>query len=356
MEDDPGVKYGLDFYLKRMDLDTALKDVQIVALSSVGSADLDPRDIALVVVNANLSAAIVDGLNRFLAAGGNVLAVLSNDQPLGESQSAAWQSLLGLPSLQIEPRTADDYALLAGIDFDHALFSPFAAAKYRDFSKIRFWRYRNISASHENPWKVLARFDDGAPALVELGRGSGRLWVLTSGWHADDSQLGLSSKFVPLIAGMFDAGDTSPIVATSQVVGRLMLPECGRPARLVRPDGSVETLGGNVEPILAREPGIHRLETPQQSWQIAVNLAATEGDTRELDLGQLEQRGVRLGKHRSAAEWEAEQRQLRDVELEARQRSWRYLIVGALVALGMETWLAGRRRSAGSASTNIDTE
>jgi len=45
----------------------------------------------------------------------------------------------------------------------------------------------------------------------------------------------------------------------------------------------------------------------------------------------------------SSREKRAEQlRQQRDIELESRQKVWRWLIVAALGVLILETWLAGR--------------
>ena len=57
----------------------------------------------------------------------------------------------------------------------------------------------------------------------------------------------------------------------------------------------------------------------------------------------LEQYGVSLGDHPTATEKNQRQRQLRDVELEARQTLWRWLLVAALCVLVLETWLAGRK-------------
>ena len=56
----------------------------------------------------------------------------------------------------------------------------------------------------------------------------------------------------------------------------------------------------------------------------------------------LEQLGCRLVSQAAVAENDQRQRQLRDVQLESRQKLWQWLIVAALGVLVAETWLAGR--------------
>ena len=52
--------------------------------------------------------------------------------------------------------------------------------------------------------RVVAKFDTGDPGLLEVPVGQGRLYFLASGWHPDDSQLAVSSKFVPLLWSMLE--------------------------------------------------------------------------------------------------------------------------------------------------------
>ena len=50
-----------------------------------------------------------------------------------------------------------------------------------------------------------------------------------------------------------------------------------------------------------------------------------------------------MGNQRTKSDEFERQRQLRDIELENRQKLWRWLIVAALCVIGLETWLAGRK-------------
>ena len=60
---------------------------------------------------------------------------------------------------------------------------------------------------------------NGDPALVELKRGPGRVLVLTSGWHPADSQLALSSKFVPLLHALLEQSASLPAQRAQYFVG-----------------------------------------------------------------------------------------------------------------------------------------
>jgi hypothetical protein len=116
---------------------------------------------------------------------------------------------------------------------------------------------------------------------------------------------------------------------------------------VVKPDGAKVVLPAAVTAFDAtNSPGVYRVHSGDESWSFAVNLAPRESDTAPLEPAALESLGVKLGMHLSSGEQVARDRQLRDTELESRQKIWKWLIVGALCVLGMETCLAGWRSRA----------
>src|SRR5439155_5132453 len=112
--------------------------------------------------------------------------------------------LLDDVTLPENPPTAGEYLLLGEIDFAHPLFVPFANPRYSDFTKIHFWKHRPLALRLPASTHVVARFDNGEPALLERTIGEGRILVLASGWDPEDSQFALSSKFVPFIGALLD--------------------------------------------------------------------------------------------------------------------------------------------------------
>ena len=100
-----------------------------------------------------------------------------------------------------------------------------------------------------------------------------------------------------------------------------------------------------------KQPGIYGVVRDDQADEFAVNVALSESRTAPLDLVELERRGARLGEFLATEELKLLDRQAKDVELEARQQVWRWLIITALGLMVVEIILAGRLSRFGSVRT-----
>jgi hypothetical protein len=89
-------------------------------------------------------------------------------------------------------------------------------------------------------------------------------------------------------------------------------------------------------------PGIYRWIDGDRATQFAVNLDVAESHTEPIGDDTLEQFGVKLDAGQTKEATEEHQRQLKDRELESRQRIWQWLLVAALILLGIETWIGQR--------------
>jgi hypothetical protein len=235
--------------------------------------------------------------------------------------------------------------LLGDINFSHPLFAPFANPRYGDFTKIHFWKHHPLALKTPSTTTVVARFDNGDPAVLERNLGTGRIVAFASGWQPDDSQLALSSKFVPLMGGLLDLACGGAAVPASVAIGAAVpLPASPTSSITVfAPDGrEISVPEGAATFTATDQPGIYRVITGVTETRFAVNLPAAESDTAPLDAEQLEQRGVRFGSGLTRAERIERVRQQRDTELEIRQKVWLWLIAAALGVLIFETWWAGR--------------
>jgi Mg-chelatase subunit ChlD len=331
---------GLRYFLESAAPSSALRAVEFITRRSqeaIQAADL--LDTRLAVVTANVSDAQAAPLRHYLEQGGVVFSVMKE---VAAAEGVA--RLMNLETLPAEEAPVGDYALLGQIDFEHPLFAPFSDPRFADFTKIRFWKHRRVRLPEDKPAHMLARFDQGDPFLFEQTVGKGRLLVATSGWHPADSQLALSTKFVPLVGGLLHRPQAGYEVAQHTVYEPIELPPAAEsgPRQMLGPDGRRLELPETAATFAATDrPGIYRLAFAGRELPLAVNLDADESRTAPFAVEELESRGARLGTQPTQKELAQRQRQLRLIELENRQKLWRWLIVGVLGVLVLETALAG---------------
>jgi hypothetical protein len=255
--------------------------------------------------------------------------------------------LLGIPGVTLKEVQPADYAMFGEIDFQHPLFAPFADPHYSDFTKIHVWKYRRLNLSSIPGARALARFDRGDPALVEAKVGSGRLLILLTGWNPEDSQLAVSSKFVPLIAALLElAGGSTDASVQFGVGDAIPLGPMGNSAEttFVRgPDGATVALpAGTAAYHGAVRPGIYQLTTGNRTTQVAVNIAASESRTEPLAADELERYGAPGPRSEANAVPTIQaQELLQAAEAESRQKLWRWLLGATLAVLLIESALAG---------------
>ncbi|MEM9657160.1 MAG: hypothetical protein AAF961_02255, partial [Planctomycetota bacterium] len=165
-------------------------------------------------------------------------------------------------------------------------------------------------------------------------------------------QLARSWKFMLMINSLVDELQPARRFRPDFIVGRTI----AFPADLdlsgddfvIKPDGSKLLLGaGDAASFRAEQPGIYRLSDDVEPTAFAVNLDPLESRTGALATERFEQLGCLLTGAEQRLEDQERLMQLRDVELERRQKIWKWLVAAALTLLVVETLLAGRLSRAG---------
>jgi hypothetical protein len=334
---------GMLYYLNRVFPDNGRRSVRIQARRPSEAFDAPPdRTPALAIVAAEIPRESAVRLRHYVTSGGTLVFVAARP---GRSETLAALADLAPPLLEeaVVPRDV----MLGEIAFDHPLFVPMAAAQYSDFTKIHFWKYRRLPAAMIGESRVLARFENGDAAILERPLGKGNLIVLASGWNPADSQLARSSKFVPLLMAMLDRRDPRSSADENHVVGdRIRIPAPGDSRKAVvvhKPAGKLVSLAPGSEAFDDTDlPGVYAVDLPDGRREFAVNLDPSESKTQGLAIETLEQLGCRLAKPAGTVLDVETLRQMRNAELESRQKLWRWLIAVAICVLIVETWLAGR--------------
>ncbi len=297
------------FYLKRALVPTSKLSPEMQRWTDATSL----QKAAWVMASNAADPSATQPLRSWVEQGGRLLCVAT------DTQTGFLNGLLQ-DHIQLTEANVKDYALLSEIDFSHPLLKPFQDARLRDFTKIHVWHHRSFSADQLKP-EVVARFDNGQPAWLSLALGKGRIVILLSGWQPKDSQLALSSKFVPLLYGMLEEAGVSLEQPAQFLVGDSL------------PTGD------------SSKPGFVKLSDERT---VAVNLAPEESRISPMGLSKLTALGVKLQSTETAPEAKADHERLANEEVEARQQYWLIVLAMLLWVLGTETWLAGRKGRSGT--------
>src|SRR4030095_14768483 len=165
--------------------------------------------------------------------------------------------------------------MLGQIDFQHPLFAAFADPRFSDFTKIHFWKYRKLNGPLWKGAAVVASFDNRDPAIVQVPSGKGSVFVLASSWRPLDSQLALSSKFVPLLHALLEQSSDLPVQKAQYFVGdEVSLPRATQPMTVRKPDGTEVPVG--TESIFrdTDQPGLYAVHPG--TMRFVVNIATDE--------------------------------------------------------------------------------
>ena len=150
-------------------------------------------------------------IQKYLESGGTVLVVLHD--PAISVSTQAW---LGLDLTKLDadqPERAsnparDDYLMLAQIDFSHPVFAPLAAARYNDFTGIRFWKHEAVKFRSQADVQIVAEFDNKDPAVWQRSIGGGHVLGLASGWQPVIQSTGVVHEIRAFDGGRIALGST----------------------------------------------------------------------------------------------------------------------------------------------------
>ncbi len=273
---------------------------------------------SLIVIPDVLDSSVLADVRSRLESGSFALVLLNRDELISTAAALASESNW-TPLVQSRPD-----ALLGQLDFQHPLFAPFADPLYSDFTRIRFWNTHSVSLPADTRATVVARFDDGSPAVLEVPVGRGRLIVWASGWSPSASQWVLSSKFVPWLQSLAERAAGGPAQPT--------IAEIGSPSSIPLPS----------------TPGIHDVATSPPR-RIALNVPAAESQTEPLPFDTWEQLGVPLRGSTATRALASPSPALAAATTESQQQLWRWLLWLAVALLALESLsslLLSRRASA----------
>ena len=301
------------------------------------------QDARLLVVGAPLSAQVAAQVERLMTEGTTTMLALHQDE-----MQATLRTLTQDQGLQLKTGDSKRYALFGEIDFQHPIFQSFADPRFSDFTKIHFWQHSELDLEGHETARILARFDNGLPAIAQFPRGKGSLFVTAFGWQPKLSQFALSTKFVPFLYSMLDFGAGIHEVKSHYFVGQdvdLSTLTDVQSLSIQKPNGETLNMDGKRQFTDTSSPGIYTITTGGSPIRFAVNLHPSESDTTPILEEKLIGLGIPTASNLDDASInpivEEAQRKLKAAEIESSQKYWKWIVIAALVFATLETLSAG---------------
>ena len=328
----PDDSNGPEYYFRR-----AFGLSKVLHPKFVDELDDNPEILAIA---RSLDAGETAKVRELLQSGGRALLIV-----MDTGMAKTLGDLVGGTSPKLT-EAGGEYALLQKIDFDHPTLGEFSDPRWRDFTQVHFWKHREINTDDlPEDSRVIAEFDSGAPAWIDIPVGEGSLSVMMSGWHPRDSQLSLSSKFIPLLFSIFSEAGPKVGGVRQYFVGDF-LPTGDGETEFTTPSGKkIKVAAG--ESYRPMEPGIYQVEGGSA---LAVNLRPSESELTPLGKESLMALGVPVGKAATGGSLSGN-RVMRNQESEASQHLWRWAVIILLALLVVESWLGSR-----SSAVQLPTE
>ena len=336
-----GAAREANLYLERaLELgETPSFDVVQRSVENVTTDDLASAGV-VVLNDVPVSPQVAGRLGTFVENGGGVFVVLG--------PRALWPGtpdILPVVAGQPAERTRGAAGRLGVLEYGHPIFEAFRAPRSGDFSSARFYGYRAVTAAPGS--QVLARFDDGAPALMERRTGRGKVIVWTSTLDVAWNDLALKPVFLPFVhrvAANLAAYTQRP---ASMTVGDVLsgrqpgVQMTGRVA--LTPSGDRIPLDESTTGVVQlNEPGFYEVRTGDKDpapMTVASNVDLTESDLTPVDPHDVA--AAATGKAGGAAA-AGSNTTFTIEEQERAQRVWWYLLFAGLLLLGAETVLSNR--------------
>jgi hypothetical protein len=338
---DPGGANGNALYLARaLAIGDAPRFETSVRQPDALSDDDLSRAKVVILNDVVVSTGLGRRLQRFVEAGGGLLVAAG---PRG-----IWPSEADILPGQIQgnvDRTTGEAARLAVLEFGHPVFEPFRAPRSGNFATARIYSYRTVLPAEGT--QVLARFDSGAPALVNRAVGEGRVLLLSMTLDPRTSDLPMKAVFLPFIHQMARHLSAYAEPAPWLTVGQVMdasIGSSGEGRMIVTPSGrrmSVDDEGTEVMELA--EQGFY--EVRAQAGDELLTTVASNVDPAEADLAVMDPKEiVAAAMGGGAAEGAAAGGtvQLTPEAQERQQRLWWWLLVVGILLLGADTFISNR--------------
>ncbi len=234
--------------------------VKPVIASQATAAQIDAASVVVVADVSSLSADVVSAIKRLLSRGGGLL-LMPADRTDADTFARTFAGITPCKLRRvINQPIRQNAAGLTQIDYTHPVFELFLRPHHGDFSSVQVRRYWEVSDSQLS--NVLARFDDGRPAILERAIDSGISMIWLTPAHPNWNNLPERAIYLPLLhqcirrlavrtekQTAYLVGDTLPLEVDGTIVGPDDV-ELASARSVAQAPGFYQMTGENAEPFV----------------------------------------------------------------------------------------------------------
>ncbi len=282
IETDAGLALGLALSLPLVEGAESALDVTARRAGELRPDEIDEAMVVLLADVGSLPDEAVAALQRLLDRGGGVLH-LPGPSVEAEAFNASLAPVAPCRLRRVvTPRAAvgrEGVAHLTRIEFDHPVFREFRRPHHGNLSAVSFGKLWELSDSQLA--RVIARFDNQRPALLERRMGEGVSMLLASpvGQGFNDLPIAQGPIFVSLVQEIVKHLSVRTEQRSTFLVGDAF-PASGPQTTITDPRG--QAAGPRAE-----TPGLYELQTPEGQRVLAVNRPFDEADPAVVEPGEI---------------------------------------------------------------------
>jgi len=319
-------------------------EVSVLPASALTPEEASNHEVVVINDVPRLPDKVRDRLDELRKTGQGQLIILGENADAGWWNSYAKFPVKAGQRIFVAKDRGRPSVAVTTYDRNHSIFKPFEKSTRVVLNSAQFFAYMNVEAKPGAV--VLAKYEDGAPVIVESSKEDHGMLVFNSTIDSKWNDLPLKPSFLPLFHEMvrylsrynenrswYALDEAIPVVAGLESVA----------AAVIDPKGGRQALGqltaGQVKFFTPTIPGFHELRVGPDTRLVAVNPPSSEGNLDTIppeDLLASVQRTQ--GESRQAGLFGREEK----AEYARRQTIWWYLLFIALLAGIAEIYIANQ--------------
>jgi Mg-chelatase subunit ChlD len=323
-------------------------ETRTVSVNNLSANELGNHEVVVINDVPRLPDAIRDRLNELRKSGQGQIVILGTNADVGWWNSYASFPLKITQKIYVEKDRGKYAYALTTYDRNHAIFKSFEKSSTLTLSSAQFYAY--VEGQAKKGAGVLAKYENGSPAIVESPKEDRGMIVFTSGMDGNiQNDLPLKPAFLPLLhetvryltrysenRGWYAMGEAIPVVGTIDASA----------AAVIDPKGERLALGdlaaGEQKFFTPEAPGYHEIRVGRDIRVVAVNPPSAEGN-----LDRMPPEDLLASVKRSAGDTQQAGFFSDDSKTDyaRKQTGWWYLLLFALLAGIAEIYLANRSYS-----------